>query len=361
MKNKGLVITLCITLFLAIASPFNVYADNGGMDGVDNDDVSYIAAFNFFESYGLRGQYNNGLYLQCVSGSSTTGYCQIYTSATQQYGGSAQAYNVMRIPSGSSFNTYTAYSTSNRLRLTLEPIYIVFLSTTNFTTSNVTVYPQSGYTVTWTRVTNDAQTLLTPNGYYLVTLKLQANTVPSGGSIWATINLPGTTSTEIVPIYKGSEGSMTDDIHRIVFGTGQTYEISDDETHSILNSIKSLTTTNAVNVQQILSKVEDIRWNFVNGNQEANSTSTSLNNKTSELTTSIDNVTSLESDFIDNMDSSIDDINFTSDLVSNGNLLSSMTWVKQQYDRITVNNVFGSMIQYALLFGLGLLIIGRFK
>lgn len=353
MVRKGLTISAALLVMLTMfVSPFRItYAE-----GQSADDAGFIAAVEFFRTYGLAPVNSMAYNLKCTSYSNNA--CAIYEM--NEDGNTATAmYNAMKPIT--TFNSPSAYTTSNRFRTTKEPLYIVFLSNTNFTSANISIYPQSGYTVTATRLTNNTQTVMTPNGYYLITLVITATTTNTDGTTWASLGLPGTSTTTIIPFYKGPKISMPDELHRVVFGTGQTYDISDDETHSILNSIKSLTTTNAVNVQQILSKVEDIRWNFVNGNQEANSTSTSLNNKTTELTTSITNYNQLESDFVSDMNDSIDDIDFNSSLISNGNLLNSITWVKQQYDRMTVNTVFGSMIQYALLFGLGILIIGRFK
>lgn len=321
MKRKGLVITVCLSLLLALASPFNVYAD-------EYDNISTVSAYNFFyQMYGFTVHSDNIGTLRC----STTGdgQCTVYTNNISNVS-IQNKFNFMFAPS-SPFR-YSEYNSTKRTRVSAEPLYIVFVSSANITDTQAIPYTESGYTTTLTRITNDTLTVLSGVQYFIV-LKLTATTLHPRGYNWVTIDMPFVATSTVLPMYLGTEKLMPDDIHQAVFGYKLSQSVSDDTTHTLLNE----------------------------GTNQSQTVSNQLGNKTSDLTSSINDVTSLEDDFITDMDSSIEDIDFNSSLVSNGNLLSSMTWVKQQYDRMTVNNVFGSMIQYALLFGLGLLIIGRFK
>lgn len=93
-------------------------------------------------------------------------------------------------------------------------------------------------------------------------------------------------------------------------------------------------------------------------------------NKNSSLTGEMDSVdqslnaaSDLESQYFNSVDSqfnnSLDNVTPSSDLISNSNFLNSANWVKIQFDRLTNQNAFGSLLGFSLLLGLALAIIGR--
>lgn len=375
--SKGITKVL-ISLFAALlcVMPFSLktYAD-----GAVADDPGFIAAVEFFEPYNLRER-KSKYSLSCVSGSTSTGYCPLYTF-TETSPNNNEVYFRMQVPDGESFKSPTGYDTSNRFRTTKEPLYLVFLSNRNYTTSNVSVYPQSGYIVDWTRVTNDTQTVMTPNGFYLITLRFTASTYPSSGTVWATLDLEGDISTSIVPLYKGPEIAMTDNLHRVVFGTGQTYNVSDPD---VVNAISNQTLSLAGqlisingNQQSIIDQLTNIRngardtaantLNIYNlllqGNNNTSSSVTSNDQQNSDLSTSIDSLVDQEDDFNNDMQQNLNNINFqgSDQFLQTGMLSTSAHWVKTQYNRMVSGNVIGSLVSYALLFGLGILIVGKMR
>lgn len=385
--RRGVISIVC-ALLLVVPFSFSVKAEEA-------DDVGYIAAQQFFAKYNLQRYESNPHQIICTASGSTTS-CNITAGNSNNVG---HWYHTMNIPAGLSFNTYSAYSTANRFRTTAEPLYIVFLSSTNFTDANSTVYPQSGYNVSFQRVTNNYQTLMTPDGFYLITFKITATSYPSGGTVWATLNMPGTSSTTIIPIYKGAADTMPDNVHRLVFGTGQTFNTFDSITHNYLSVLNDRMNTNnskldtlhtdLTNIyarqQLILNETSAIRgtlgdayqtiWQpqynsvlriesiITSGNNASNSAGNNLDNKTSDLNSVTSTLSNFESSLNTDLTTQMNQIDFNTSgsIISNNNFLLSSNWVRTQYNRMISNNPFGSMISFSLVIGISLLVIGKLR
>lgn len=268
MSPRKRVISIFLILVLLVTAPFSIVM----AQDEPTDDLNYLDAVYFFRGmYGLMQEEVSSPYTVACTQSGSN-WCTVY-SVTQ--GSSitnlAETFNIFSVPSGGSWSTYTAYNSSKRIRVSSDPLYIVFLSSTNFTTSNVTLYTQSGYSTSFTRITGTTQTVMTPAGYYLIVLKLWATNQHSQGYNFVTINMPGTTSTKIIPISYGVESTMSDNVHRLVFGTGQTYTVNDPNTQAKLENIKTKLDTVHTDLTSTNTKLDTINNSIGTTNTRINS------------------------------------------------------------------------------------------
>lgn len=86
-----------------------------------------------------------------------------------------------------------------------------------------------------------------------------------------------------------------------------------------------------------------------------------LEDSTQDMNDQFDDMFSYEDDFNNNMNDALDDINVNFNIGNTfgSKFLASATWVRQQFDRLTNNTPFGSILSFSLLLGLALLIIGK--
>lgn len=93
----------------------------------------------------------------------------------------------------------------------------------------------------------------------------------------------------------------------------------------------------------------------------SNSSATALDNQSSTIDNLSDTTESIENqfntDFNDNLDNI--DIDSSSNIISQNNLVNSANWVKNRFNELTINNPFGDILSFSLIFGLALLLIGR--
>ena len=86
-----------------------------------------------------------------------------------------------------------------------------------------------------------------------------------------------------------------------------------------------------------------------------------LNNSSDELNNSSNQLITQEDVFNDDMNNALQDIDTNFNIGTNfgSKFISSANWVKTQYDRLTGNTPFGSLISFSLLIGLALLLVGK--
>lgn len=98
-----------------------------------------------------------------------------------------------------------------------------------------------------------------------------------------------------------------------------------------------------------------------NGNMTSQTATHELDNTTSDLSSTADQYHNLENTFINDLDSNLQNLTLDSNLITNGNFLTSANWVRTQFNRMTNNNPFGSMIFFTLSLGIALAIIGKIR
>ena len=155
---------------------------------------------------------------------------------------------------------------------------------------------------------------------YLNVIKISANsptrTVPA---------FNGITDQEILPVYYGYENSMPDEVAysiRIRKPIGYYFDKGNNNTSSIVNN------------------------------------ATDSKNEVNDKITSFD---SLENNSVSNMNTNINNLNLTSDILSNSKFLTSANWVKVQFDRMTVNTPIGSVLSFSLILGISLIFLGKIR
>lgn len=105
----------------------------------------------------------------------------------------------------------------------------------------------------------------------------------------------------------------------------------------------------------ILDNLEKI----ANGTTSSNNSSSSLNDANSEFDSTVSDYQQLETGFNDNLDNSMDDIVIEDVNNLGSTFLSSARWVSSQFNTLTNNTPFGSLLSFSMLIGLALLIIGK--
>lgn len=86
-----------------------------------------------------------------------------------------------------------------------------------------------------------------------------------------------------------------------------------------------------------------------------------LQNEQSEFASSSEDLFQYENDFNESMNDSLDDINVNFDVGNTlgSKFLASASWVRTQFESLTSNTPFGSVLSFSLILGIALLIIGK--
>lgn len=99
---------------------------------------------------------------------------------------------------------------------------------------------------------------------------------------------------------------------------------------------------------------------YIYGTYESSVSSDNLEDSSDDITTSSNQMFTFENTQNTNMNNALQNINTNYDISSFGSsFLSSANWVRQQFDNLTNNTPFGSVLSFSLLLGLALLIIGK--
>lgn len=107
----------------------------------------------------------------------------------------------------------------------------------------------------------------------------------------------------------------------------------------------------------MLDDIHEIAYGNTNSDNRSNELETDLNN----FESSKDDLFDLEDNFSNNLNDSLDDIDttFTFENGFGSKFLASSNFIKNEFDFLTTNTAFGSLLSFSLLLGLGLLILGK--
>lgn len=100
---------------------------------------------------------------------------------------------------------------------------------------------------------------------------------------------------------------------------------------------------------------------LVSGDQGSIDSSNSLNTSTNTMNTNFNSYFDMEDDFLTDMNDAMNDIDPTSDLMVDSSFLSAASWVRDQFDALTLANPFGLVVTFTLILGLALLIVGKIR
>lgn len=361
MKKGIRRVVILILCALLLVVPFSYYPALAYEGSYTQFSINQYTCYQFFARYGFSPQQVNlgtdeslliDNTVSCTVDGSGNYSCTIYDYKVNNYNGYFPIMSAAKLPS--TVTQYrqlvkypTSYTSDNRIRVTTEPIYILYFSNFNTTTNNLVVYESnSNYHVNATRVTSDSQSLVA-GVFYLICLKIWADSVPTTGNTkgytFASIDLGFRNSNSydypepynILPIYYGSKYTMPEDVYYYIFNEPKPNLSYDATTYELLNNGNEFT-QDSIN--------------------DFNTTSNDLTSITSDLH---DFESDLESDLITQMNAI--DINESGSIISNNNFLLTSNWVRTQYNRMITNNPFGSMISFSLVIGISLLVIGKLR
>lgn len=113
-------------------------------------------------------------------------------------------------------------------------------------------------------------------------------------------------------------------------------------------------TNNLVKKQTVITILQD-------GTTDSNEAVQEAESDLGDFEESRDDLLDIEDSLTDNMDDALNDISVPSDPLSGfgGYFLNSAVWVRTQFDRLTENTPYGSLLMYGLYLGLALLVMGK--
>lgn len=210
----------------------------------------------------------------------------------------------------------TAYNSNIRIRVTKEPIYIMFFSNVNATNDTINIYPQNNnHDVHIERVTNDAQSLVAGT-YYFITLKVWADSVPTTGTtkgyVFASVDFGwrnGGTGADfnVLPLYYGSKYTMPDDIYYYVFNEQKPAD-------------------------PVLTEL------IKDGTEESQDSVDLLDDVTGDLSDDFSQLSTIESGYNTDFNNQIQAINFSDQLSSQQGFLTSSNFVINVFNNLILNN-----------------------
>lgn len=128
-----------------------------------------------------------------------------------------------------------------------------------------------------------------------------------------------------------------------------------------LNSIdyKLISTDFALNFGLSNNLLDDIHL-ISQGTTQSNSAASNLEDEASEYSEIADDVIGVEEGLTSNFETEVNKIDLNTGLNGfGGNFMTSATWVRTQFDRLTENTPYGSLVVYGLTLGFVLLMLGK--
>ena len=138
-------------------------------------------------------------------------------------------------------------------------------------------------------------------------------------------------SGEIIPVYVGFKSQISNDTYRFIYGSDR-----------IIDAINNQTTI------------------IESGNTNSQNKGTQLDNQTTSMQSQMTQFQNIEDTAGNNMNTALNNIP-TPNLTSNNKFLVSADWIRQQFNRIVTNTPFEAVITFCLVFGLGLLLLGKVR
>ena len=142
----------------------------------------------------------------------------------------------------------------------------------------------------------------------------------------------------IMDMYNSNTGIDPDDFSR------QLYDVSTDT---------------LVNVQDINATSNGILELLQPNDYSSSSVQDQTSSKT-EFDNASDQLFQTESQLVDTYNNSLDNLTLSNPLNWGSDFLRASNWVKDQYDRMTINTPIGSLLGFSLTLGIVLLIVGKF-
>lgn len=331
--KRGIAILISVFMVVcSIATPFSVLAE----EYIDYE-IPYESsgAYAYFSYHGMDLIYDTGSYqknYQCVTWTdSSHTSCMVW----REYTNTASVlhdtfYNNMGYMKGS-YQSITSNTWNGAGYLNPNQEFVLAFASPRGTfvnNPNIQMYRvDSGGVDTTCNITVKSRFNGTDRLYLFIIVSTQ------GGSYHINLTDFNNVSGSIKPYYFGYKQYMTNDMSQFLFGESNALEVNDTLTHDLI----STGTTSSQSV--------------ANQNEAQNLT----------LTNTVNDLDSLESRFVADFNTNLNAVSTDTSFLLGTNLTSSMNWVRLQFERMTINTVFGSFIQYALLFGLAILVIGRVR
>lgn len=332
MKKKILIVISLINICMILFMPFSVFADEYAVFEIPYESSG---AYAYFSYHGMNLMYNSSNYehtYQCATWTdSSHTSCQVWREMTS--GASTQhvvSYSNMGYMNGKYQSiTNNSWDGAGYL-LPNEEFVLAFASPrgTFANNPNIQMYRvDSGGVDTTCDITVKSRFNGTDRLYLFVIVSTQ------GGSYHINLTDFNNVSGSIKPYYFGYKKYMTNDMSQFLFGESNALEVNDSITHDLISD------GNIASQQSVINS----------------------DNANANLNQAFNNYDSYEQTFKNNFENAFSGINTNVSIFSNSNFLRSADWVRIQFNRFTNGNVFGYMLQFSLILGLALVVIGRMR
>lgn len=170
-------------------------------------------------------------------------------------------------------------------------------------------------------------------GLNIIAVETNSSKNPSHiGEQLVNILYPNQFTGRLIPLYVGYKSNMSDSMYRFLYGSDRLIEAISNQTNIIEN-----------------------------GNNNSQQKEQALNTQTTQMQNKMNQFQNIEDTAGDNMNSALNNINTNPSLLSNNKFLVSADWIRQQFNRIVTNTPFEAVITFCLVFGLGLLLLGKVR
>ena len=193
----------------------------------------------------------------------------------------------------------------------------------------------------------------------------------NGQEGWVTFDigvLNGKSLSNVMPIWFGSKDTMSSDLYASLYGNielANNYLLNDISgrlatTNKLLTTNNQLTTT----TNNLLTQIKTL---FESGNAASQSSVNNADNSNSQLESSNDDFIQQQNSLNNQMNNNLNNINTNFNLMENQGFVSTAAWVRRRFNDLTSstlisgNNAFGLMINFALIMGLALTILGKIR
>ena len=156
--------------------------------------------------------------------------------------------------------------------------------------------------------------------------------------------------------YSDYNGDDFDELKQLII---QSYDNGTDIA-DYTRQLYDVNTGQLVQLQDINSTNNSILQLLLNGSEYTDGYISNTNDTFNDFNDLTDVYYNLEDGFNDNFNDSLNDLTLSNPMDWGSSFIASSNWVKDQYDRMTVNTQIGKLLSFSLALGFVMLLIGRF-
>lgn len=155
--------------------------------------------------------------------------------------------------------------------------------------------------------------------------------------------------------YNGYSGNDWEELKDLII---QSYD-NGTQISDYTRQLYDVNTDQLVELQDINATDNSILQLLLNGNEYTDAKLDNYSNADAYFSDYANDLYNFENDFADNFNDAVGDLSLENPSTWGNDFIASANWVKEQYDRMTVNTQVGKLLGFSLALGFILMIIGR--